>query len=110
MPGRRLMGRFAIVQEDPCPVSLTDACVDVRRFKIKLPGADDELVMAYDGNRRHGYPRGAMFKLADEIVSWCYTKLAGVLSGCYFGEAGTVHWLASVARSATFFTNFEHGR
>ena len=58
MPGRRLMGRFAIVQEDPCPVSLTDACVDVRRFKIKLSGADDGLVLPYDGHRRHIHLQG----------------------------------------------------
>ena len=53
MPGRRLMGIFAVVQKDPCPVFVPDAYVDVGRLKIKFPGADSELVLAHDGHRRH---------------------------------------------------------
>ena len=47
------MGIFAVVQEDPGPVFVPDAYVDVGRLKIKLPAADNELVLAYDGHRRH---------------------------------------------------------
>ena len=34
MPGWRLMGIFAVVQKDPCPVFVPDAYVDVERLKI----------------------------------------------------------------------------
>ena len=44
---------FAIIQEDPCPVFVADAHVDVGRFELQLPGADNELVLAYYGDGRH---------------------------------------------------------
>ena len=50
---------FAVVQQDPCPVLVPDAHVDVGRLKIKFPGSDNKLVMAYDGHRRHIHPQGA---------------------------------------------------
>ena len=51
MPGRRFMGIFAVVQEDPCPVFIPNTYVDMGWLEIKFPGADDELVLAYDGHR-----------------------------------------------------------
>ena len=105
------MGIFAVVQEDPRPVFIIpDACVDVGRLKIKLPGADNELVLAYDYHRRHDHPQGAMFKLADEIVSWCDTKLAGVVGSCHSVRQAPYHWLASATRSLTLFAIFGHSR
>ena len=53
MPGWRIMGIFAVVQEDPCPVFVPDTHVDVGRLEVKLPGADNELILANDGHRRH---------------------------------------------------------
>ena len=44
---------FAVVQEDPCPVLVPHAHVHMGRLKIKLPGSDNELVLAYDGHRRY---------------------------------------------------------
>ena len=37
MPGRRLMGIFAVVQEYPCPVFIPDAYVDVGRPQNQIP-------------------------------------------------------------------------
>lgn len=57
VPGRRLMEIFAVVQQDPRPVLVPDTNVNVGRLKVKLPGADNELALAYDGHRRHIHPR-----------------------------------------------------
>ena len=59
MPGRRLVGIFAVVQKDPCPVFIPDAYVDMGWLEIKFPGADNELVLAYDDHRRHIHLQGA---------------------------------------------------
>ena len=45
MPGRRFVGIFAVVQEVPCPVFISDAYVDAGWREIKFSGADDELVL-----------------------------------------------------------------
>ena len=39
--------------------SFPDAYVNMGRLKIKFPGADDELVLTYDGHRRHIDLQGA---------------------------------------------------
>ena len=70
MPGRRLMGILAAVQEDPSPVFIPD--VDVGRLQIKLPGADDELVLAYDDHRRHIHLQGARTSSLRSID--CFTR------------------------------------
>ena len=89
MPRRRLMGIFAVVQEDPCSVFVPDAHVDMRRLKIKLPGADNELVLAYDRHRRHIHLQEARpSSRAGAIVSHRDTTLARVSGGW---EAASKH-------------------
>ena len=47
------MGIFAVIQEDSCPVFIPNTYVDMGWLEIKFPGADNELVLAYDSHRRH---------------------------------------------------------
>ena len=39
------MGILAVVQEDPCPVFISDAYMDVGWLEVELSGADYELVL-----------------------------------------------------------------
>lgn len=51
MTRRGFVGILAVVQEDPCPVFISDAHMYVGRFELSR--ADDELALAYRRHRRH---------------------------------------------------------
>ena len=70
---------FAVVQEDPCPVFVPDAHVDVGRLKIKFPGSDNKLVLAYDGHRRHIHLQGARTSNPRQLN--CITYVIQILPG-----------------------------
>ena len=58
MPWRGIMRIFAVVQEDPRPVFVAHAHMDVGRFEFQLPGADDELVLTNYGDSRQIHTQG----------------------------------------------------
>ena len=94
------MGIFAVVQEDPCPVFIPNTYVDVGRLKIKLSGADNELVLAYDGHRRHIHLQEV--RSSGSPSSLYHHVIQALPVGA--GEPSTVCALPSVTRSATLFS------